>query len=69
MFIIILWKNCSVDCLKQFPFNFSLALSKTKLIVVVRLLSDAAKDLIVSGDNPLDFHDKIYCVSVWNIAY
>ena len=54
---------------KQLSLNFTLALSKTKLIVGVRLLSYVAKGLVTLGDNPVDFHDVIYCVSFINVKY
>ena len=69
MLTIVLWKTCSLNFFKQLPSNFSLALSRVKLIVTITLLSDTARGLIVSGDNPLDFHGEICCVTVVNVKY
>ena len=34
-----------------------------------RLLSDVAGGVILPADNPLDFHDEIYCVLAITLKY
>ena len=48
------------DCFKQLPVHFTLILSVflIQFIHGVRLLSDLLGRLIVSSDNPLEFHNK-----------
>ena len=48
-------------CFKQLPVNFTLTCSQYSYFFNsgVRLLPDVVAGLILSADNPLDFHDEI----------
>ena len=45
------------SCFKQSPLNFTLALVPTKFNEGLRILFGVVGRLILSSDNPLDFHD------------
>ena len=59
MFTIFSWLNVTFSCFEQSPLNFSLALEPTKSNEGLRSLFDGVGDLILSSDNPLDFHNKM----------
>ena len=59
MFIIFSWLNVIFSCFKQSLLNFTLALVTTKSNEGLRILLFVVGGLILSSDNPLDFHDKI----------
>ena len=59
MFVLFPWLNIIFSCFKQSPLNFTLALVPTKSNEGLRILLDVVGGLILSSDNPLDFHDKI----------
>ena len=48
-------------CFKQLPVNFTLTCSQYSYFFNsgVRLIPDVVGDIILSADNPLDFHDEI----------
>ena len=59
MFTIFPWLNVIFSCSKQSPLNLTLALVPTNYNEGLRNLLDVLGGLILSSDNPLDFHDKI----------
>ena len=64
MFTIVSWGNISLFCFNQPPLSFSFILLPRQSINGERLLSDVEGGLMLSSNNPLDFHSKIYiCIS------
>ena len=59
MFTIFPWFNVIFSCFKQSLLNFTLALVPTKFNEGLRILFGVVGGLILSSDNPLDFHDTI----------
>ena len=59
MFTTFLWSNEIFSCFKQSPLNITLALVPTYFNEGLSILLDVYGDLLLSSDNPLDFHDKI----------
>ena len=66
---IVLWVYDTLGCCKQLPVNSIRILLQQKSINGVRLLSDVARVLIVSSDNPLDFHYEIYFAWAITLKY
>ena len=62
IFTVFLWVNKGFQCLKQLPINFTLVLKSIYFNEGARLLLDVEGCLILSSDNPLDFHDEIWSV-------
>ena len=58
MFTTFPWLNI-IFSFKQSPLNFTHALGPTKSNEGLSILLDVVGGLILSSDNPLDFHDKI----------
>ena len=69
MFNIVLWVYDTFGCCKQLPVNSIRILLQQKSINGVKLLSDVARGLIVSSDNPLDFHEEIYFALATTLKY
>ena len=59
MFTIFPWINVIFSCFKQSPLNFTLILVPKKSNEGLNILLDVRGGLILSSDNPFDFHDKI----------
>ena len=59
MFTIVQSLKITFSCFKQPPLNFLLSLVPTKFTEGLSVLLDAVGGLILSSDNPVDFHDKI----------
>ena len=76
MFTIFPWLNIIFSYFKHSPLNFTLALVPTKCNEGLSILLDIVGGLILSLDNPLDYHDKIllslalsvlkYLLTAWN---
>ena len=58
MFTTFSWVYETLGYFKKLPVNFTLVLVPWQLNAGVRLLSDVVGGLILSADNPLDFHDE-----------
>ena len=59
MFTIFQWSNVIFSCFRRSLLNFTLALVLTKSYEGLRILFHLVGGLILSLDNPLDFHDAI----------
>ena len=59
MFTLFPWLNVIFSCFKQSLLNLTLALVPTKYNEGLMVLFGVVGALILSSDNPLDFHDKI----------
>ena len=57
-------RSCFI-CFKQFPLNSTAIFAlRIKVNLRARLLSDVTGGLMLSSDNPLDFHAKILSLPV-----
>ena len=59
MFTIFTWLNGSLSYFKQLPLSFTLTLLPEKISFGASVLSGS---LMISLDNPLDFHSQIISV-------
>ena len=76
MFTFFQWLNIIFSCFKQSPLIFTLVLVPTKSNEGLKISLNVVGGLILSLDNPLDFHDRIllslaltilkYLLTVWN---
>ena len=58
---------CNFFCFKQSLLNFTLILVTAKFNVGLTILFDVVGGLILSSDNPLDFHDKTFLLPALNV--
>ena len=57
-----------LSCFKQLPPNFTLILVPIKFNEGARILSDVVGGLILSSDDPLDFHNEIKISNLFKIS-